>query len=350
MNRKIPGLYPAVMLLAMLFFQPACGTEHRLLFVGNSLTYSNDLPAMVEQAAARRGISLSTMMLAKPNYAIVDHWAEGQVQDMIRTGDYDYVIIQQGPSSQPDGYHMLVNGGQPYSQLTTAHGARLAYFMVWPSLLYYHTFDGVIANYTAGAAANDAILIPVGQVWKDHFDATRDFSYYGADGFHPSRKGSLVAAAVIVDTLFATSAANNHRQAWLTGLGQINGHTIEVDDLFITSGGRFAEGVSPADSAAQHWGGLSINFDSCHTGHINFHSTRSVAGVAFGQGRYPLSRVAPNQAGQACDVSGFADHNGHSYMAGSYYFGAARDGEGLSLDVLNDDQVIVTWYTYLPME
>ena len=350
MNTRIPGLRLTVMILTVLFVLPACGTDYRILFVGNSLTYSNDLPAMVEQTAGRRGIQVSSTMLAKPNYAIVDHWAEGQVQDLIRTGDYDYVIIQQGPSSQPDGYHMLVNGGQPYSQLTAAHGAKLAYFMVWPSLLYYHTFDGVIANYTAGAEANDALLLPVGQVWKDHFDATRDFSYYGDDGFHPSRKGSQVAAEVIVDTLFPTSAGNSHRQVWLTGLGQISGHSIEVPQLFITSGGSFPQGHSPLNSAAQPWGGLTITFESCHSGQLNFHSTRSVDGVAFGQGRYPLSRVAMNQAGQACDESAFAGQIDHSFMAGSYFFGPARDGEGLSLDVLTNDQVIITWYTYLPAQ
>ncbi len=74
--------------------------------------------------------------------------------------------------------------------------------MVWPSRMYYHTFDGVIKNYTAAAEANNAVLCPAGQVWKTHFDQTNDFSYYGADGFHPSLKGSQVAAKVIFESLF----------------------------------------------------------------------------------------------------------------------------------------------------
>ena len=150
---------------------------HRLLFVGNSLTYTNNLPKLVRQEAADRGIVVHTRALAKPNYAIVDHWAEGDVQDEIRTGQYDVVIIQQGPSSQSDGLHMLIHGGRDYADLAAAHGAHLAYFIVWPARQYYFTYDGVIANYTAGAEANNAILLPVGRVWKDHFDATQDYSY-----------------------------------------------------------------------------------------------------------------------------------------------------------------------------
>lgn len=176
--------------------------DYNLLFVGNSLTYYNNLPNLVKEIAASRDIILNTEMLAKGNYAIVDHWADGQVQTLIRSKKYDYVIIQQGPSSQADGYNMLLNGGKKYADLCKDNEVQLAYYMVWPSRSYYHTFSGVINNYTAAAEANDAILCPVGKVWKDHFDKTNDFSYYGSDQFHPSIQGSKVAARVIVSSLF----------------------------------------------------------------------------------------------------------------------------------------------------
>lgn len=49
----------------------------RILFVGNSLTYVNDLPHLVEQVARERGVSIKTEMLAFPDYALEDHWKEG---------------------------------------------------------------------------------------------------------------------------------------------------------------------------------------------------------------------------------------------------------------------------------
>lgn len=176
--------------------------DYHLLFIGNSLTYYNDLPNLVKTNALEKGISLEVKMIAKPNYAIVDHWDDGEVQKQIKTGVYDFVILQQGPSSQSNGYAMLVNDGRKYAELCALHGSRLAYFMVWPSRRYYHTFDGVIRNYSAGARANNAILCPVGTVWKKYFDDTGDFSYYGPDEFHPSFLGSQVAADVIVNSLF----------------------------------------------------------------------------------------------------------------------------------------------------
>ncbi len=174
----------------------------RILFVGNSLTYTNDLPRLVQKAAKQKDISVKTKMIAFPNYAIEDHWNDGVVQKEISRNKYDFVILQQGPSSQPPGRKMLMEYGEKFSDLCKKHDAQLCYFMVWPSLNYYHSFDGVIKNYRDAATMHDAVLCPVGEVWKAHFDSTEEFDYYSFDGFHPSLKGSQVAAEVIVEYLF----------------------------------------------------------------------------------------------------------------------------------------------------
>lgn len=174
----------------------------KILFVGNSLTYTNNLPSLVEQEAKSRGVKVKTMTLAYPNYAIIDHWNDGEVQKYIKSEKYDFVVIQQGPSSQSEGRRMLIEDGAKLRKLCDQSGSRLVYFMVWPSQTYYSTFDGVIKNHKDASKQNDAILCPVGEAWKAYFDNTGDYSLYGSDGFHPSPKGSRLAAEVIVDTLF----------------------------------------------------------------------------------------------------------------------------------------------------
>lgn len=175
---------------------------YKILFVGNSLTLANDLPNLVVKEANRRGLDVETDIIAKPNYCIVDHWEEGDMQKAIASGAYDYVVTQQGPSSQALGYQMLVHDMKPIAQLCADNDVQLAYLMVWPSKYDFKNFDDVIANYSAGAEANNAILCPVGEVWKEHFMRTQDYSYYGPDKFHPSPKGSQVAAEVVVSHLF----------------------------------------------------------------------------------------------------------------------------------------------------
>ena len=176
-------------------------TDFNILFIGNSLTYTNNLPELVKQSSKLQGIEIDTKMIAFPNYAIIDHWNDGQVQKLIASKKYDFVIIQQGPSSQNNGRKMLIEYGKKYSSLCKLYDTKLCCFMVWPSLNNYHTFDGVIKNHKDAASINNSILLPVGEVWKEYFDRTNDFQYYSSDGFHPSLKGSQIAAKVIVEYL-----------------------------------------------------------------------------------------------------------------------------------------------------
>ena len=187
----------------VLFFpEELSNSDYNILFIGNSLTYTNNLPELVKQKASQKGITVGTKMIANPNFALLDHWDIGETQQYIASKKFNFVVIQQGPSSQAFGREVLIKYGKRYSDLCTSNDAQLCYFMVWPSLTYYNTFDDVIKNHRDAATINEALLCPVGDVWKTHFDTTNDFDYYGPDGFHPSSIGSQVAADVIVDSLF----------------------------------------------------------------------------------------------------------------------------------------------------
>ncbi len=173
-----------------------------ILFVGNSLTYTNDLPAIIVRLGKEKGIEIKTEVIAYPNYALEDHWNDGRLQDLVAKNKYDFVVVQQGPSSQNDGRIMLQDYGARIKTLCDTHKSKLAFFMVWPALANIGTFDGVIKNYSDAATATNSLLCPVGQVWKKYFEDTNDYSYYGPDMFHPSEKGTEVAAKIIFDTLF----------------------------------------------------------------------------------------------------------------------------------------------------
>jgi len=149
-----------------------------------------------------KGKLIEKEMLAEPNYALEDHWNEGCLQALIKSGYYDFVVVQQGPSSQADGAKSLLEYGGYIQELCKANDTKLAFYMVWPARINYHTFPGVITNYTNAAYATGAILCPAGQAWKQYIDRTGDWSYYGPDEFHPSALGTQVAAEVIYKSIF----------------------------------------------------------------------------------------------------------------------------------------------------
>ena len=189
-----------VILSLVLSSQSAPKDDLEVLLIGNSLTYYNNLPLLIEKAASTKGVRLNTTVIALPNYALIDHWNDGVIQKEINSKKFDFVIVQQGPSSQNFGRNILMEYGDKINRLCNNNNARLCFFMVWPSLHYYKTFDKVIANYTEAAHGNNALVCPVGKVWKDHIESG-DLSLYSPDGFHPSQKGSQIAAQVIVDTV-----------------------------------------------------------------------------------------------------------------------------------------------------
>lgn len=206
----LPAIYLLVIVCSSACFvpgkkqmlQPVPAKTTTILFVGNSLTYTNDLPAMVKAIAKQKGIAIETKMMAYPDYALADHWNDGKLQQLMAAEHFDFVVVQQGPSSQEEGRQLLLEYGQKLKVLCDQYQSKLAFYMVWPAYSNYRMFEGVIKSYSDVAVATNSILCPVGKVWKTFIDSTRDHSYYGPDMFHPSQKGSEVAAEVIYKSLF----------------------------------------------------------------------------------------------------------------------------------------------------
>ena len=104
--------------------------DYSILFIGNSLTYYNDLPNLVKNIAFQNNIIIATKTIAIGNYALIDHWDDGFIQIQIESGKFDYVVIQQGPSSQDYGRDLLFEAGDLISDLCRSHNAKLAFYMV----------------------------------------------------------------------------------------------------------------------------------------------------------------------------------------------------------------------------
>lgn len=159
------------------------------------------MPSILENIGKSNGLNISTQCICNPNYGLEDHINDGLVEPELRSTSYDYVIFQQGPSSQAYGRESLLEYGKLLSVLALENKATSAYLMVWPSMVYYQTFNGVIKNYTDAAQSNGALLIPVGSIWQKLNKEHPDYKLYGPDGFHPSELGSLLEALVILKSI-----------------------------------------------------------------------------------------------------------------------------------------------------
>lgn len=173
------------------------GADHRVLFLGNSLTYSNDLPGMLETMGEAEGLVIVTCDMSLPNYAIEDHWNTPASREALADGPWSVVVLQQGPSSLPENRENLVEWTGVWADEIRRVGAAPALYMVWPDRSRLAYFDDVSLSYRTAAAEAAAGLYPAGEAWRAAWDADALLPLYSGDEFHPSVMGTYLAALTI---------------------------------------------------------------------------------------------------------------------------------------------------------
>ncbi len=177
------------------------GEGLRLLFIGNSLTYTNDLPGLLKNMLKQADVEVGRIeSVAFPNFGLQDHWVHGQARAAIAKGGWDIVVFQQGPSAT-EGRPSLLEYSQRFAEEIRAVGARPALYMVWPSSVRAFDFDGVSDSYQTAAEGIDGLLFPAGEAWRAAWRREATLALYSADRFHPSLLGSYLAALVMFEQI-----------------------------------------------------------------------------------------------------------------------------------------------------
>jgi len=169
----------------------------RVLFIGNSLTEANGLPAMVETLSRQGRTPISTGSVVFGGFSLEDHWNQGTAQRRIAEGGWLVVVLQQGPSSLPESQVALRAWTKRFDTVIRASGARTALYMVWPESNRRDAFDAVSRSYTRAAEDVTGMLMPVGEAWRAAWRRDPDVPLYGPDGFHPTPTATYLAALVI---------------------------------------------------------------------------------------------------------------------------------------------------------
>ena len=169
-----------------------------ILFIGNSLTYTNNLPGMLQRLLEEHGDvgTVGVASVAFPNYGLQDHWTHGGAREAIASTDWDYVVIQQGPSAT-EGRPSLLDYSQRFADEAASTGGRLALYMVWPASDRPFDFAGVSDSYATAASQTGSLLFPAGEAWLAAWEIDPSLPLYGPDGFHPSLLGTYTAAIVM---------------------------------------------------------------------------------------------------------------------------------------------------------
>jgi hypothetical protein len=223
MNVKVMMLAAIWAILAGANEVEAQDTLH-VLFVGNSYTYTNDLPSLFLNLAASGGNRVVTAMSAPGGYTLEQHTTNPTTLDLIAQGGWDYVVLQE-QSQYPTIPYYRLNSMYPSARwldsMIVAHGERTAFFMTWgrkhggqqvingyysyPFANFFEMQDTLTAAYTEISQELAATLCPIGLCWARAVELDSTVDLWQADGSHPTLQGSYLATCSFYATLYGAS-------------------------------------------------------------------------------------------------------------------------------------------------
>jgi hypothetical protein len=189
----------------------------RILFIGNSLTDSNNLPAIVQALAKANGENIQVDSVTLGGANLEDHWDDGRAIQRIAQGRWNIVILQQGPSSAPDSREHLREWTRRFDEKITEAGARTALYMVWPTPDRINFFDEVRESYRMAALDVKGLFFPAGEAIREAQRRNVGTPLYTGDQFHPSAAGSYAAGLSIYGLLTKKPLVGLPAELRLTG-------------------------------------------------------------------------------------------------------------------------------------
>jgi hypothetical protein len=224
---------------------PACDSQSctRVLFIGNSYTYVNDLPSVFAELAKAGGHPVETGMAAESGLRLVDHELSAKTQSAIKSAQWTYVVLQEQseiPSMPFSRDGTMYPSARSLAKTIQSIGATPLFFMTWAhrdgwpenGLPNYESMQYAIDKSYLGIAYElKAPVAPVGSAWMTATRLYPQLALWQADGSHTSEQGTYLAACVFYAAIFRESPAGLSYRANLPGdiaeqLQKIAGETV----------------------------------------------------------------------------------------------------------------------------
>jgi len=187
-------------------------TPLRILFIGNSYTYYNNLPGLVEEMARAGGRPVEAQSVTLGGATLEGIYAGSNALAVLRGQRWDLVVLQEHSTLGLYQFNgdMVVNSpaaffawARIWDAEIRAQGARPVFLNTWARKGRAELQTHIDWSYAAIARELGAGLIPVGAA----FQGVTDVELYEPDGSHPSAAGSYLAACVAVEILTALGCA-----------------------------------------------------------------------------------------------------------------------------------------------
>ena len=187
-------------------------TSLKVLFIGNSFTARNNVPELIAQLAAARGLQFEHRLIQAGGASLRMHWNKGEAQQAMQEARYDYVVLQEQstlPIKNPARMHENI---RLFDEVIKDAGAKTALYLTWARQNAPETQAALTAAYTTIAEERGALVVPVGSAWQQFLRQHQQPLLHDKDQSHPTLAGSYLAACVFFAVFFGenpTGLASN---------------------------------------------------------------------------------------------------------------------------------------------
>ena len=224
--RRWAVLVPAVVLLVgglLYYVHPVPNTClwdsdcTRILFLGNSYTFVNDLPASFRQLAWSGGHRVETGLQAESGWTLQQHAEASSTASLIGGSTWRDVVLQeqsQLPANTSDRRSSMYPAARTLVKEIGDDGAQAVLFDTWArrggwpeeGLNGYNRMqDAIEQGYAEIAGEVGARVAPVGGAWLRLVNQGDADKLWQSDGSHPTTMGTYLGACVFYAFLFGQS-------------------------------------------------------------------------------------------------------------------------------------------------
>ena len=177
----------------------------RILMLGNSFTYYNDMPRILAAMLGEEVVSFTRGgAYLSAHLDPADEMYE-PTHKALSDEKWDYVILQEQSNAPMTKRDAFQQSAKELCDLIRQNGAKPLFYATWAykdgteklagmGRSYDEMIEALYDSYHAAAEANDALIADVGLAFRDVREIVE---LYCEDAFHPSPAGSVLAAATI---------------------------------------------------------------------------------------------------------------------------------------------------------
>jgi hypothetical protein len=174
-----------------------------LLFLGNSLTYFNEMPAMTREIASREKRPLHVDAVTRSGVTLEQLWNETDALRRLWLRHWDYVVVQggagaAGPTFNTADFDRYLTR---FAAEIRKSGAKPLFYLVWRG----RSQKELEAASMKAAERERMPVVPVGVAWRRLIESGR-FRRLDWDGSHPDAFGAYLIACTVYSTVYGKPA------------------------------------------------------------------------------------------------------------------------------------------------